>query len=68
MDILAVVGMRPEAIKMAPVIMALRDSKQFATKLCLSGQHRHIVDSVLQLFSITADFDLDVMQPDQSLD
>jgi UDP-N-acetylglucosamine 2-epimerase (non-hydrolysing) len=67
-DILAVFGTRPEAIKMAPVVMALRDSKRFATKVCVSGQHREILDPVLQLFDITPDFDLNVMQPNQSLD
>jgi UDP-N-acetylglucosamine 2-epimerase (non-hydrolysing) len=67
-DILAVIGTRPEAIKMAPVITALRESKRFTTKLCLSGQHRQIVHPVLQLFGLAADFDLNVMQPDQSLD
>jgi UDP-N-acetylglucosamine 2-epimerase (non-hydrolysing) len=67
-EILAVFGTRPEAIKMAPVIMALRDSKKFVTKVCVSGQHREILDPVLRLFDIAPDFDLNVMQPNQSLD
>lgn len=65
--ILAVFGTRPEAIKMAPLVMALRDSNRFAAEVCVSGQHRQILDPVLRLFDITPEFDLDVMQPDQSL-
>jgi UDP-N-acetylglucosamine 2-epimerase (non-hydrolysing) len=66
--ILAVIGTRPEAIKMAPVILALRDSERLAINVCLTGQHREIVNPVLQLFGIAADFDLNVMRHNQSLD
>ena len=66
-NILAVLGTRPEAIKMAPLVNALRDSRRFATKVCVSGQHRQILDPVLKLFDIVPDFDLGVMRPNQSL-
>jgi UDP-N-acetylglucosamine 2-epimerase (non-hydrolysing) len=67
-DILVVFGTRPEAIKMAPVIKALHASKRLAVRVCLSGQHRQILDPILQLFDIAPDFDLNVMEPNQSLD
>jgi len=65
--ILAVFGTRPEAIKMAPLVNALRDSQRFSTGVCVSGQHRQILDPVLKLFDIIPDFDLGVMRPNQSL-
>jgi len=65
--ILAVFGTRPEAIKMAPLVNALRESRQFTTAVCVSGQHRQILDPVLKLFDIVPDFDLGVMRPNQSL-
>ena len=63
--ILAVFGTRPEAIKMAPVIRALEGN--FDIKLCVTAQHRQMLDQVLELFEIKPDFDLDVMQPGQDL-
>ena len=63
--ILTVFGTRPEAIKMAPVIRALEGN--FDIKLCVTAQHRQLLDQVLELFEITPDYDLDVMQPDQDL-
>jgi UDP-N-acetylglucosamine 2-epimerase (non-hydrolysing) len=65
--ILAVLGTRPEAIKMAPVIRALRRSAVFEVSVCVTGQHREMLDQVLSAFSISPDFDLNVMTPDQSL-
>src|ERR1700722_12503327 len=65
--ILAVFGTRPEAIKMAPLVNALRESRRFSTGVCVSGQHRQILDPVLKLFDIIPDFDLGVMRPNQSL-
>jgi UDP-N-acetylglucosamine 2-epimerase (non-hydrolysing) len=62
-----VFGTRPEAIKMAPLVRALRESQRFTTGVCVSGQHREILDPVLTLFDIEPDFDLGVMQPNQSL-
>ena len=63
--ILAVFGTRPEAIKMASVIRALGDN--FDVKICVTAQHRQMLDQVLELFEITPDYDLDIMQPGQDL-
>jgi len=63
--ILAVFGTRPEAIKMAPVIRALDDN--FDVKICVTAQHRQMLDQVLELFEITPDYDLDIMQSGQDL-
>ena len=60
-------GTRPEAIKLAPVIQAFRQSADFATHVVLTGQHREMVAQVMQLFQLAADADLDIMQPKQSL-
>lgn len=66
--VLAVVGTRPEAIKMAPVILRLRERPDaFATTVCATAQHREMLDSVLALFGIRPDVDLDLMRPDQTL-
>jgi UDP-N-acetylglucosamine 2-epimerase (non-hydrolysing) len=67
-NIIAVFGTRPDAIKMAPVVLALRGSTRFRTKVCVTGQHRELLHSVLQLFDINPDFDLDIMRTNQSLD
>lgn len=53
---------------MAPVVMALRQSPRFRTRVCVTAQHRELLDSVLNLFEITPDVDLNVMRPDQALD
>jgi UDP-N-acetylglucosamine 2-epimerase len=66
--VLIVFGTRPEAIKMAPVVAALRRSDRLDVKLCVTAQHRQILDQVLELFEIVSDFDLDIMQPNQTLD
>jgi UDP-N-acetylglucosamine 2-epimerase (non-hydrolysing) len=63
--ILAVFGTRPEAIKMAPVIRALEG--HFDVKICVTAQHRQMLDQVLELFKIIPDYDLDIMQPGQDL-
>ena len=66
--ILLVVGTRPEAVKMAPVIRRLRrEPARFATRVCATAQHREMLDSVLSLFEIEPDFDLDLMRPDQGV-
>ena len=68
MKVLVVAGTRPEAIKLAPVIRALRQRPEdFQTLVCLTAQHRDLLDQVIQLFDISADFDLDIMRPGQSL-
>jgi UDP-N-acetylglucosamine 2-epimerase (non-hydrolysing) len=61
-------GTRPEAIKMFPVVFALRETGLFDVKVVVTAQHRELLDSVLALAGIVPDVDLDLMQPDQSLD
>jgi UDP-N-acetylglucosamine 2-epimerase (non-hydrolysing) len=65
--ILIVLGTRPEAIKMAPVVAALRDSPAFVVKVCVTAQHREMLDQTLASFGIEPEFDLNVMEPDQHL-
>ena len=65
--ILTVVGTRPEAIKMAPLIRRLRSASGFEVTVCSTGQHREMIKQVFDLFSIVPEIDLDVMQPDQKL-
>lgn len=65
--ILFVFGTRPEAIKMAPLVKCLSLRKEFDVKICVTAQHRQMLDQVLSLFEITPDFDLDIMKPGQSL-
>ena len=66
--ILSVIGTRPEAIKMAPVLKELaRCGDRVRSVVCATAQHRRMLDQVLELFAIRPDFDLDVMRPDQSL-
>lgn len=67
MKVLCVFGTRPEAIKMAPVVLALHASETIDVEVCVTGQHREMLDHVLDFFGIVPDFDLDVMQPNQSL-
>jgi UDP-N-acetylglucosamine 2-epimerase (non-hydrolysing) len=66
--ILAVFGTRPEAIKMAPVVSELRDSNRIDMRVCVTAQHRQMLDQVLSLFGVIPDHDLDLMQPNQTLD
>lgn len=61
-------GTRPEAIKMFPVVFALRETGRFDVKVVVTAQHRELLDSVLALASLSPQLDLDLMQPDQSLD
>lgn len=65
--IMVVFGTRPEAIKLAPVIQRLRDHPELDTYICVTAQHRQMLDQVLRLFDISPDFDLDLMQPGQDL-
>lgn len=66
--ILIVFGTRPEAIKMAPVVKELqRRSNEFQTTVCVTGQHREMLDQVLDIFEIKPDYDLNIMQPGQDL-
>jgi UDP-N-acetylglucosamine 2-epimerase (non-hydrolysing) len=64
---LVIFGTRPEAVKMAPVVIALKDHSQFECRVCVTAQHREMLDQVLQLFNIHPDYDLDIMRPGQSL-
>ena len=64
---LTVFGTRPEAIKMAPVVKALAADDRFDHCLCVTAQHRDMLDQVLELFELTPDHDLDLMRPGQNL-
>ncbi|PJI50996.1 MAG: UDP-N-acetylglucosamine 2-epimerase (non-hydrolyzing) [Pseudomonas sp.] len=64
---LCIFGTRPEAIKMAPLALALADDESFDAKVCVTGQHREMLDQVLDLFEIKPDFDLNIMKPGQDL-
>lgn len=66
--ILLVFGTRPEAIKMAPLVKKLQaNPEEFQTVVCVTGQHREMLDQVLHLFDITPDYDLNIMKPNQDL-
>jgi UDP-N-acetylglucosamine 2-epimerase (non-hydrolysing) len=65
--VLIVFGTRPEAIKMAPVVKEFKESNSFETKVCVTAQHREMLDQVLEFFNITPDFDLNLMKPNQNL-
>ena len=66
--ILLVFGTRPEAIKMAPLVKKLQaNPEEFQTVVCVTGQHREMLDQVLRLFDITPDYDLNIMKPNQDL-
>ncbi|MGL5007244.1 MAG: non-hydrolyzing UDP-N-acetylglucosamine 2-epimerase [Plesiomonas sp.] len=67
MKVLTVFGTRPEAIKMAPLVHALAEHPAFEAKVCVTAQHREMLDQVLKLFDITPDFDLNIMRPGQGL-
>lgn len=65
--VLTVFGTRPEAIKMAPLVHALANDTDFEAKVCVTAQHREMLDQVLKLFEITPDYDLNIMKPGQDL-
>lgn len=67
LKILIVIGTRPEAIKMASVISALKNYKQIKTYVCITAQHRSMLDQVLTFFQIKVDYDLDIMEANQTL-
>lgn len=68
LKVLSIFGTRPEAIKMAPVIKELeRHPEAFQSLVCVTAQHRHMLDQVLDLFEIRPDYDLDIMRPGQDL-
>lgn len=67
MKVLSIFGTRPEAIKMAPVVKELSRHSEITNKVCVTAQHRQMLDQVLSLFAISPDYDLNLMQPNQSL-
>ena len=64
---MTVFGTRPEAIKMAPVVQSLLAHPEIETKVCLTAQHREMLDQVVDLFKLPVDYDLDIMRSGQSL-
>jgi UDP-N-acetylglucosamine 2-epimerase (non-hydrolysing) len=67
MKILTVFGTRPEAIKMAPLVKLLAQQAEFDSRVCVTAQHRQMLDQVLELFDIKPDYDLNIMKPGQTL-
>ncbi|PXF63044.1 non-hydrolyzing UDP-N-acetylglucosamine 2-epimerase [Kangiella spongicola] len=67
MKVLSVFGTRPEAIKMAPLVHALNNDSRFESKVCVTAQHREMLDQVIELFKLTVDYDLNLMQAGQTL-
>lgn len=67
MKVLSIFGTRPEAIKMAPVIQALGRDRRFVSRVCVTGQHRQMLADVMNVFSLTADYDLKLMKDNQTL-
>lgn len=66
-NVLTIVGTRPEAIKMAPLVKYLTADNRFRSTFCVTGQHRSMLDQVLTLFDLVPDYDLNIMKPGQSL-
>lgn len=67
MKVMTVFGTRPEAIKMAPLVQALKNDKDCECVLCVTAQHREMLDQVLELFELVPDYDLNIMKPNQTL-
>ena len=65
--VLSVFGTRPEAIKMAPLVLELARRPEFVSMCCLTGQHRQMLDSVMEIFELKAEYDLDIMEKQQTL-
>ncbi len=65
--VMSVFGTRPEAIKMAPLVLELASRQEFESICCLTGQHRQMLDSVMEIFDLRADYDLDIMEKQQTL-
>jgi len=65
--VLFVFGTRPEAIKLCPLILAMKDHPDFEAHICVTAQHREMLDQVLEIFKITPDVDLELMEPNQTL-
>ena len=67
MRVLFVFGTRPEAVKLCPLVRELRARSEFAVRVCVTAQHRQMLDQVLEAFSVAPDHDLDIMRPRQTL-
>jgi len=67
MKVIAIFGTRPEAIKMCPLVLQLKKTEQIECVVCLTGQHREMLSQVMNAFAIHADYNLDIMRPDQTL-
>lgn len=67
MKIMTVFGTRPEAIKMAPLVKSLNQDPEIQSVLCVTAQHREMLDQVLSLFDLTPDYDLNIMKPNQTI-
>ena len=65
--VLLVFGTRPEAIKMCPLVNELKSRSNIQTVVCVTGQHRQMLDQVLDAFSVTPDYDLSIMKDRQTL-
>jgi UDP-N-acetylglucosamine 2-epimerase (non-hydrolysing) len=65
--VLSVFGTRPEAVKMAPIVRLLKETARIESRICVTAQHRQMLDQVLELFQIKPDYDLDLMRENQSL-
>ena len=64
---MTVFGTRPEAIKMCPVVLELKTHKDLQTVVCVTGQHREMLDQILHVFNVKPDYDLSIMKPNQTL-
>src|SRR5574342_1078194 len=67
MQVLSVFGTRPEAVKMAPIVRLLKETPGIESRVCVTAQHRQMLDQVLELFQIQPDYDLDLMRENQSM-
>ena len=65
--VMSVFGTRPEAIKMCPLVKELQKNDKIESIVCLTGQHRQMLDQVTEIFDVTADYDLNIMRPKQTL-
>ena len=67
MKVMSVFGTRPEAFKMCPLVLELEKNPEIESVVCLTGQHREMLDQVMQIFGIKAQYDLNIMKPKQTL-
>jgi len=67
LKVMSVFGTRPEAIKMCPLVLELQKTKEVESVVCLTGQHRQMLDQVMEIFGVRGDYDLEIMRPNQTL-